>query len=68
MNPDNVPYKGPNKGAVRLLSKMLENVIDAGVPRTGYAGMTVTAKRRAVQIVIRARSLVVIFKFSKPSV
>jgi len=35
MNPDIMPYNGPSKGAVKLLSRILENVIVAGVPRTG---------------------------------
>jgi hypothetical protein len=35
MKPEAVPYKGPNNGAVKLESKTLENVIDAGVPGIG---------------------------------
>ncbi len=35
MNPDIMPYIGPSNGAVKLLSKMLEKVIVAGVPNTG---------------------------------
>jgi hypothetical protein len=54
MKPEIVPNNGPSNGAVKLESKMLENVIDAEVPRMGYAGMMELARRSAVQMAIRA--------------
>lgn len=65
MNPDIVPCNGPSSGAVRLFRRMLENVIVAGVPNTGYAGIIVQAKSSAVQIEMRATFCVVIFTRSR---
>jgi hypothetical protein len=54
MKPDNVPHKGPSTGAVKLENKMFDNVIMAGVPRTGYAGIHEHAKINATQVPVKA--------------
>jgi hypothetical protein len=54
MKPDAIPYKGPSSGAVKLESKTLEKVIEAGVPGIGYTIKRELARRSAVHIAIRA--------------
>ena len=54
INPETVPYKGPNRGAVKLESKTLEKVIETPTPGIGYIIKKLTDNRRAVQIAINA--------------
>lgn len=60
MNPEIIPYKGPSNGAERLERRTLENVIDAGVPGTGYMVRRDVDRRSAVQMVMSAMYMVFI--------
>jgi hypothetical protein len=59
-NPAIPPHKGPRKGAVRAENNMLDTVITAVVPRTGYAGIQAHASSRATQTAVKATSTVLV--------
>jgi hypothetical protein len=54
IKPANVPHKGPSNGAVNDENIMPDNVITAGVPKTGYVGINASANIKAVQTPAKA--------------
>jgi hypothetical protein len=60
VNPAIPPHRGPRRGAVRAEERMLDKVMTAGVPNTGYAGIHANASNRATQIAVKATSTVLV--------
>jgi len=54
------PHRGPRKGAVRAENSILDRVITAAVPRTGYAGIQAHASSRATHTAVKATSTVLV--------
>lgn len=56
MKPAIVPHNGPSRGAVRAENIMPDNVITAGVPKIGYAGIRESASIKAVHTAANAKN------------
>jgi hypothetical protein len=60
VKPERAPHIGPSIGAVKLENKMLDIVITAEVPKTGYAGIQATDKTTAVQMATKATNMALV--------
>ena len=59
-NPEIPPQSGPRKGAVKAEEIMLDSVITADVPKTGYAGIHAHASSKATHVAVKATSTVLV--------